>query len=121
MAAAERGGRLEKNVSGAEWRALVIRHTLLNMSWVLIKLLRVYQVVVSPVLHSLFPVVSGCRFTPTCSQYAMEAVQTQGVVRGLWLATRRLARCHPWGGHGYDPVPALAKLPVTNHEFHHRL
>jgi len=98
------------------------------MSWVLIKLLRVYQIVVSPALHTLLPAASGCRFTPTCSQYAMDALRAHGTARGLWLATRRLARCHPWGGHGYDPAPAVTAqritnhpLRITNHEFHRRL
>ena len=48
---------------------------------------------------------SPCRFMPTCSSYAVEAVETHGATRGVWLALRRVARCHPWGGHGYDPVP----------------
>lgn len=46
-----------------------------------------------------------CRYWPTCSQYALEAVETHGAARGAWLAARRLARCHPWGGAGVDPVP----------------
>jgi putative membrane protein insertion efficiency factor len=105
-----------------------MRYAWLNMSWVLIKLLRVYQIVVSPALHALLPAASGCRFTPTCSQYAMDALRAHGAVRGLWLAARRLARCHPWGGHGYDPAPAVAaqritnhQLPITDHGFHRRL
>ena len=49
--------------------------------------------------------VSPCRFVPSCSTYALEAVSTRGALRGSALALRRLARCHPWGGHGYDPVP----------------
>jgi putative membrane protein insertion efficiency factor len=49
--------------------------------------------------------VSPCRFVPSCSTYALEAVSTRGAVRGSALALRRLSRCHPWGGHGYDPVP----------------
>ena len=48
---------------------------------------------------------SPCRFTPTCSTYALEAIETHGVLRGLAFALRRLLRCHPWGAHGWDPVP----------------
>ncbi|MCF0183778.1 MAG: membrane protein insertion efficiency factor YidD [Bacteroidaceae bacterium] len=47
----------------------------------------------------------ACRFTPTCSQYALEAIRKHGPLRGLYLAVRRILRCHPWGGSGYDPVP----------------
>lgn len=47
----------------------------------------------------------SCRFTPTCSQYALEALRKHGPLRGTWLAVRRILRCHPWGGSGYDPVP----------------
>lgn len=52
--------------------------------------------------------VSPCRYVPSCSTYAREALAAHGAVRGSWLATRRLSRCHPWGGHGYDPVPEPA-------------
>ena len=55
---------------------------------------------------------SPCRFTPSCSTYAIEALQAHGALRGSWLATRRLARCHPWGGHGYDPVPTPRDHPT---------
>ena len=48
---------------------------------------------------------SPCRFDPSCSTYALEALERHGAVRGSWLAVRRIARCHPWGGHGWDPVP----------------
>ncbi|MHB1140111.1 MAG: membrane protein insertion efficiency factor YidD [Microthrixaceae bacterium] len=48
---------------------------------------------------------SPCRYTPSCSSYAVEALQVHGPVRGSWLSLRRLFRCQPWGGHGYDPVP----------------
>lgn len=54
---------------------------------------------------------SPCRYTPSCSTYALEAVETHGVVRGGWLVVRRLGRCHPWGGHGWDPVPAPRERP----------
>ncbi|MDE5687288.1 MAG: membrane protein insertion efficiency factor YidD [Paramuribaculum sp.] len=61
--------------------------------------IRFYQLCISP----LFP--PCCRFTPTCSQYAIEAVRKHGVFKGLWLAVKRISHCHPWGGSGYDPVP----------------
>ncbi|MHB1988467.1 MAG: membrane protein insertion efficiency factor YidD [Acidimicrobiales bacterium] len=50
--------------------------------------------------------LSPCRFQPSCSTYALEALETHGARRGSWLALRRLARCHPFGGHGFDPVPS---------------
>ena len=48
---------------------------------------------------------SPCRFDPSCSTYALEALELHGAARGTWLTLRRLVRCHPWGGHGWDPVP----------------
>lgn len=48
---------------------------------------------------------ASCRFTPTCSEYAIEAIMLHGAIKGTWLALRRICRCHPWGGSGYDPVP----------------
>jgi len=66
--------------------------------------IRAYQCVVSPVFSSLGGAGSGCRFTPTCSAYFLEAVETFGIARGSWIGMKRLARCHPWGGAGYDPV-----------------
>jgi hypothetical protein len=60
---------------------------------------RVYQLSLSP----FFP--AACRFAPTCSAYAKEALITHGACLGAWLTLKRLARCHPWGGSGYDPVP----------------
>lgn len=65
----------------------------------LIGLVRLYRLLISPWLGS------NCRYQPTCSSYAIEALQTHGVLRGTWLAAKRIGRCHPWGGSGYDPVP----------------
>ena len=62
-------------------------------------LITFYRAAISP----LFP--SCCRFTPTCSEYARQAIAKHGPFKGLYLAIRRLLRCHPWGGSGYDPVP----------------
>ncbi len=69
-------------------------------------LIEVYRWLVSPVINAFMPLtVSGCRYWPSCSQYAQEAVLRHGAVSGGWLAFRRILRCHPWGGHGHDPVP----------------
>ena len=62
-------------------------------------LIKIYQVIISP----LFP--SSCRYTPTCSNYAAEALKKYGILKGGWLSLKRILRCHPWGGSGYDPVP----------------
>lgn len=66
---------------------------------ILVLPIRLYRAFLSPLLPP------SCRFTPTCSQYAIEALRKHGPLRGLWLTLRRLLRCHPWGGSGYDPVP----------------
>jgi putative membrane protein insertion efficiency factor len=79
-----------------------------NKVWTLIRkilifpfvvLIRFYQVCISPLTPA------ACRFTPTCSQYALEAFRKHGPFKGFYLTVKRLLRCHPWGGHGYDPVP----------------
>jgi len=64
-----------------------------------IALIKIYQWIISPILGP------KCRFTPTCSHYAAEALKKYGVFKGMWLAIKRISRCHPWGGSGYDPVP----------------
>lgn len=70
---------------------------------ILIGMIRAYQLGIS----SWTP--ATCRFHPTCSQYASEAIRGHGTPKGSWLALRRICRCHPWGGHGYDPVPAAVR------------
>lgn len=68
------------------------------MRWLLIHLVYLYRVTLGRFLGG------HCRFTPTCSQYAIDAVTKHGAMRGSWRATKRLCRCHPWGGSGYDPA-----------------
>lgn len=67
--------------------------------------IRLYRAVMSPLLHAVLGPGCGCRFTPTCSEYALDAVRQYGAARGGWLAVRRVCRCHPWGKAGWDPVP----------------
>lgn len=62
-------------------------------------------------LSPLFPV--ACRYAPSCSAYALEALRSHGACVGGWLTLRRLLRCHPWGGSGFDPVPPLSAAPAT--------
>ncbi|MCF8254552.1 MAG: membrane protein insertion efficiency factor YidD [Bacteroidia bacterium] len=62
-------------------------------------LIKLYQGLISPLLPN------ACRYTPTCSEYTVEAIEKHGVLRGIWLGVKRIGRCHPWGGHGHDPVP----------------
>ena len=61
--------------------------------------IKIYQILISPLLGP------SCRFTPTCSQYTIEAIQKYGPLKGAWLGFKRILRCHPWGGCGHDPVP----------------
>jgi len=74
-------------------------------AWLLVHLLRGYQLFISPLLGP------RCRFYPSCSAYALEAVRLHGAVRGSWLAVRRLSRCHPFHAGGLDPVPGSENQP----------
>lgn len=76
-------------------------------TWTLRALLRLYQLFLSPVLGP------ACRFAPSCSEYAREALLLHGPVRGSVLAAKRLARCHPWHAGGFDPVPAVPEGSAT--------
>ena len=69
------------------------------LAWPFVQLVRFYRYAISPWLGL------NCRFDPSCSNYAIEALQIHGIFKGGWLAVRRIGRCHPWGGSGYDPVP----------------
>ena len=69
----------------------------------LVLLIRIYQLTLSPFLGA------NCRYQPTCSHYAVEALKVHGPLKGGWLALKRIISCHPWGGHGYDPVPKPKK------------
>ena len=75
------------------------------LPWAMVCVIRLYRWALSPALVFLFGAAGRCRFTPSCSEYALEAVRRHGALRGAWLATVRLGRCHPWGGCGHDPVP----------------
>jgi putative membrane protein insertion efficiency factor len=79
------------------------------MNRLLLLLLRGYQLLLSPMLGQ------RCRFYPSCSHYAIEAIQTHGAARGSWLAVRRLGKCHPWHAGGLDPVPAKPATGETCH------
>ena len=69
------------------------------LKFLLIIPIKIYQILISPLLGP------HCRFTPTCSQYAVEAIEKHGPIKGIWLAIKRITRCHPWGGCEHDPVP----------------
>ena len=79
----------------------------------LMGLVQIYRYTLSPLLHWIVP-GSGCRFAPSCSVYALDALRAHGAIRGTWLAFRRFMRCHPWGGHGFDPVPPSAVKPCCS-------
>ncbi len=69
------------------------------MRWILLKIIRGYQLFLSPLF------ISSCRFEPTCSCYTHQAIDQHGTLKGLWLGLRRIGKCHPWHAGGYDPVP----------------
>ena len=76
------------------------------LAWPLLGLVWLYRLLISPWLGN------NCRFSPSCSQYTLDALRLHGAFRGSWLAAKRIGRCHPWGGSGYDPVPKKQEDPV---------
>jgi putative membrane protein insertion efficiency factor len=103
-----RDGTMEEFGNGmvaSACQALYLAHRMIRS--ILIALIHIYRWTLSPLLAFIGGPGSGCRFTPTCSQYALEALHQHGSWPGAWLALRRLLRCHPWGGWGYDPVPRI--------------
>ncbi|TQM94189.1 membrane protein insertion efficiency factor YidD [Roseinatronobacter monicus] len=80
------------------------------LAWVVSLPVRFYRVVFSPWVGH------GCRFQPTCSAYAMEALERHGAIKGTWLTIRRIGRCHPWGSSGYDPVPGTASETTSEQD-----
>ncbi len=84
------------------------------LKFILILPIRFYQLAISPLLG-----VNKCRYQPTCSHYAIEAIEEWGVLKGSWLGFKRIMSCHPWGGHGYDPVPKKSDKKNGDREDHH--
>ncbi|MGF1655544.1 MAG: membrane protein insertion efficiency factor YidD [Verrucomicrobiales bacterium] len=85
------------------------------MRWLFISLVHAYRWTLRPFLHALGGPGCGCRFEPSCSEYALRALKKYGAIQGLRLTFGRLVRCQPWGGLGYDPVPeVLPPLPLSS-------
>ena len=78
----------------------------------LVLLIRAYQVTIAPLLVDRTYNMPRCRFSPSCSQYAVDALTSHGLLRGSWLSLRRYLRCHPWNAGGYDPVPPAPAPPA---------
>lgn len=89
------------------------------LSFVAVEIIRVYRAILSPILFSMAG--PACRFEPTCSAYAGEAIARHGIIGGSWMALKRLLRCRPFGGWGFDPVPTtryVNNMTITGFEAH---
>jgi putative membrane protein insertion efficiency factor len=82
---------------------------------ILVFAIHAYRWTISPAQFLFFGPAGGCRFTPACSQYAMDAIHARGILTGSALAAKRICRCHPWGGCGHDPVPEFRISPPPTH------
>ncbi|MFW6245829.1 MAG: membrane protein insertion efficiency factor YidD [Tangfeifania sp.] len=76
------------------------------IGWILLLPVYFYKYAISPLTPA------SCRHVPSCSEYAVQAIKIHGPLRGVWLATKRISKCHPWGTEGYDPVPPKGKIKV---------
>ena len=97
-----RGG---KGFSGGLATGKLVETIVNPVQLILIFAIRAYRLTISPAQSFLFGPTGGCRFTPTCSQYAMDAIRHHGALAGGWMGLKRICRCHPWGEDGHDPVP----------------
>jgi hypothetical protein len=112
-----RTSHTERPTSGAterHWLLAVGRWLLAVPKFTLMVAIRLYRWTISPAQTFLFGAGAGCRFTPTCSVYALDAVREHGAMKGTVLATKRICRCHPWGSCGHDPVPGKNPRPAIH-------
>jgi hypothetical protein len=105
MTSAKTTGHMAAATSSFRLRHSLVISALSLVIHTLVFAIRIYRWTISPMQFFLFGPAGGCRFTPTCSEYAMDAIRTRGALTGGWLAARRICRCHPWGECGHDPVP----------------
>ncbi len=105
--------------SRQHWSFHAGRWLLAAPRFILIFAVRIYRLILSPAQTFLFGPTGGCRFTPTCSAYAMDALREHGAVAGTVLAAKRICRCHPWGGCGHDPVPKSGKRKTDSGDVFH--
>ncbi|MDX9883058.1 MAG: membrane protein insertion efficiency factor YidD [Prolixibacteraceae bacterium] len=89
----------------------IVTFILKSLGWILLVPVYFYRYAISPLTPG------SCRHVPTCSQYAIEAIKIHGPFKGFWLATNRILHCHPWGTHGYDPVPPKNQIRVKRLNF----
>jgi putative membrane protein insertion efficiency factor len=87
----------------------LVKWILKVLGWILLIPVYIYKFAISPYTSA------SCRHVPSCSEFAVQAIKIHGPFKGFWMATKRISRCHPWGTHGYDPVPPAKAKPEQNH------